>query len=182
MQLKHHFLLAMPGLAGDYFADCLIYMCEHNEDGAMGVIVNRPSEMTLLELIAKLGLNGPSRFSEDFVWEGGPVAGDQGVILHSDEIRLDSSVNIGPGICIATAMDVLEAIANETGPRHFLTALGYAGWAPGQVEEEIGANVWLTLPAQARIVFDTNWQEKYQTAAQTLGIDMRLMATRPGHA
>ena len=139
----------------------------------MGVIVNRPSEMTLLELIAKLGLNGPSRFSEDFVWEGGPVAGDQGVILHSDEIRLDSSVNIGPGICIATAMDVLEAIANETGPRHFLTALGYAGWAPGQVEEEIGANVWLTLPAQARIVFDTNWQEKYQNEPELQTISLQ---------
>ena len=83
---------------------------------------------------------------------------------------------------MATAMDILDAIANDTGPRHFLTALGYAGWAPGQLEEEISANVWLTLPADAGILFDANWQEKYHAAAQTLGIDMRRMATRPGHA
>lgn len=181
MNLKHHFLLAMPGLTGDYFADSLTYICEHNDDGAMGVIINRPSEMTLVELFAQLGLPADHKWVNTAVLEGGPVAADRGIVLHSSEQSYESSAAIGQSLMLSTAMDVLEDIAAGNGPQRFLVALGYAGWGPGQLEEEIAANAWLTTAADAKLVFNDQWSEKLRLAALALGIDFRLISGKAGH-
>lgn len=171
----------MPGLTGDYFADSLTYICEHNDDGAMGLIVNRPSEMTLVELFAQLGLPADHKWVDRTVLEGGPVATDRGIVLHSDDQRYESSAAIGQSLVLSTAMDVLEDIAAGTGPQRFVVALGYAGWGPGQLEDEIGRNAWLTTAADTDLVFNEQWSEKLQLAARALGIDFRLISGKAGH-
>ncbi len=171
----------MPGLTGDYFATSLIYICEHNDDGAMGLIINRPSEMTLVELFAQLGLPTDHKWVDTAVLEGGPVAADRGIVLHSDELSYESSAHIGTSLVLSTAMDVLEDIAGGGGPERFLVALGYAGWGPGQLEAEIGANAWLTTSADTELVFNPQWSDKLQLAAHALGIDFRLISGKAGH-
>lgn len=182
MDLKHHFLLAMPGLVGDYFADSLTFICEHNEEGAMGIIVNRASDMSLLELFAQLGLPANRQWVETPVLEGGPVGTERGMVLHTDDCRFESSAELGRGLCLSTAMEVLDAIANGRAPQRFLVALGYAGWGPGQLENEIANNVWLTADATQAVLFHDVLSEKLNLAGQILGIDLRLIAARPGHA
>jgi len=171
----------MPGLAGDYFSDSLTYICEHNEDGAMGLIINRPSEMSLIELFAQLGLATDHRWVDTVVLEGGPVAADRGIVLHSDDQAYASTTNIGSNLALSTAMDVLENIAVGRGPQRFLVALGYAGWGAGQLEDEIARNVWLTAPGDADLIFTDRWRDKLQLAAASLGIDFRLIAGKAGH-
>ena len=171
----------MPGLTGDYFADTLTYICEHNDDGAMGIIVNRPSEMSLLELFAQLALPINHRWAQHIVVEGGPVAADRGIVLHSDDRQYESSAEIGESLVLSTAMDVLEDIAGDRGPDRFLVALGYAGWGSGQLEDEVAANVWLTAPGDTDLIFSEQWSEKLQLAALALGIDFRLIAGKAGH-
>ena len=182
MNLKDHFLLAMPGLTGDYFADSLTYICEHNDEGAMGIMVNRPSDISLLELFSQIGLNSSRRWVETPVLEGGPVSGERGFVLHSAEKRYDSSAALTDGLVLSTAMDALDAIANDNGPERFMVALGYAGWGAGQLENEIANNVWLTAPADVDVLFDREHESKLDRAAASLGIDLRLMSSRPGHA
>jgi len=182
VNLTHHFLLAMPGLGGDYFANSLTYVCEHNDNGAMGIMINRPSILTLVELLSRLGLQPNRKWVETMVYEGGPVATDQGLVLHSAEKRFASSAELGHDLCLSTAMEVLEAIADDEGPAKFLVAVGYAGWGAGQLESEIANNVWLTTEASADIVFHPAPDDKLTLAADRLGIDLNLIAARPGHA
>jgi putative transcriptional regulator len=182
MNLKHHFLLAMPGLAGDYFANSLTYVCEHSAEGAMGLMINRPAELSLMDLLSRLGMNGCSDFTQSPVLEGGPVATDRGFVLHSAEKSFDSSADIGHNLRLSTALDVLEAIARDEGPDRYVVTLGYAGWGAGQLEAEVGANVWLTVPANEEILFNTPLDVRMREAARTLGIDLFMLATRPGHA
>jgi len=182
MNLKHHFLLAMPGLTGDYFADSLTYICEHNAEGAMGIMINRPSDISLLELFAQIGLKSHKRWVEVPVLEGGPVATDRGFVLHSAEKRYESSTDLSETLVMSTAMEVLDAISQDRGPDKFMVALGYAGWGAGQLEQEIADNVWLTTQAQDTVMFDSSPDDKLQHAASALGVDMRLIAARPGHA
>ena len=181
MNLKHHFLLAMPGLAGDYFADSLIYICEHTDEGAMGLIVNRPTEISLLELIASFGLQAERRWADVAVVEGGPVDEQQAMVLHEPHPSLPASTEIVPGVGLTGAMELFQAAAEGNAPQHVITALGYSGWGAGQLEQEIAANVWLTIPASADILFATPTDQKAAAAAATLGIDMRYLA-RPGRA
>lgn len=182
MNLKHHFLLAMPGLAGDYFAASLTYVCEHNDDGAMGIIVNRPSELTLVELLSQVGLKTNRKWVDTQVFEGGPVATERGLVLHTGERQYESSASLGESMYLSTALEVLDAIAQDDGPEQFIVALGYAGWGAGQLEDEVTNNVWLTIPASLDVLFHPVCEEKLDKAAKILGIDMRLIATRPGHA
>ncbi len=174
--------MAMPGLTGDYFADSLIYICDHTDDGAMGIMVNRTSDMSLVELFSQLGLPNNRRWLDTPVLEGGPVSMERGLVLHSDEKQFESSAPLGFGLCLSTALDVLQAIASDNAPQQFLVALGYAGWGAGQLEDEVANNVWLTAPAETKILFHQNNEKKLTLAAQTLGIDIRLIAARPGHA
>lgn len=182
MDLKDHFLLAMPELAGNYFADTLTYVCEHNDNGAMGIVVNRESDMSLLELLAQVGLRTDHKWVDTPVFEGGPVATDRGTVLHSDDVVFESSAALGNGLCVSTAIEALDAIANDAGPAQILVCLGYVGWDAGQLEDEIANNVWLTIAANHTIIFHPDSTEKLQLAAQELGVDMRLIATKPGHA
>ncbi len=172
----------MPGLAGDYFADSLTYVCEHNEDGAMGVIVNRASDMTLLELLVQVGLQPDHKWVDTPVFEGGPVSPERGFVLHSEDADFESTAQLGHGVSLSTAVDVLDAIADERGPKRFIVALGYAGWGAGQLEEEMAANAWLNVAADTDLLFASDWENKAEQVARSIGVDMRLMSGRPGHA
>lgn len=179
---KNQFLIAMPSLLGSYFGDTLIYLCEHNDDGAMGLVVNRPSDMALLELLSQLGITARNVPVETPVLDGGPVARDRGFILHSDDIRFDASLDLGNGTMLTAAREVLEAIAEGRGPRDYLVALGYAGWDGGQLESELKENAWLTCPASAEIVFREPFENRLSKAAASLGIDLRFLSGQAGHA
>ena len=148
----------------------------------MGIIVNRASDMSLVELFSQLGLPNNRRWLDTPVLEGGPVGMERGLVLHSDDRQFESSASLGSGLCLSTALDVLQAIASDNAPHQFLVALGYAGWGAGQLEEEVANNVWLTAPAKNHILFHPKNDNKLELAAQTLGIDIRLIAARPGHA
>jgi len=183
MSLKHHFLLAMPGLglAGDYFANTITYVCEHNDDGALGIMVNRPLKLSLEELLSQLGISTTPRLAQP-VMEGGPVRKERGFILHSDEKEYETSLSLGNGLMLSTARATLESIGAGGGPERYLVALGYAGWEAGQLERELTQNAWLTCPASAEILFDVPFERRVDEAARTLGIDFRLMSTQAGHA
>jgi len=179
--LKHHFLLAMPGLAGDYFANTITYVCEHNTEGALGFMVNRPLALSVGDLLDQLGIDTVSALSAP-VLEGGPVKTERGFVLHTDECRQETSVDLGHGIMLSTARATLEAIGAGTGPSRYFVALGYAGWGAGQLEREITENAWLTCPARTDILFDVPFERRVEEAARSLGIDFRLMSSQAGHA
>ncbi len=179
--LKHHFLLAMPGLTADYFGNSITYIAEHNDDGALGFMVNRPLALSLGDLLAQLGIESHGDLVAP-VLEGGPVKTERGFILHSDDKQYESSVALGNGVMLSTARQILEAIGARTGPDRFLVALGYAGWEAGQLEQELAENAWLTCPASREILFDVPFEERIDKAARSLGIDFRLMSSQAGHA
>ncbi|MAT84487.1 MAG: YqgE/AlgH family protein [Gammaproteobacteria bacterium] len=181
--LKNHFLIAMPAMTGSYFGDTVTYLCEHNDDGAMGIVVNKPSELSLVELLGQLGMPTEDVDPAVPVMDGGPVARDRGFILHSDDARFDASLDLGNGIMLTAAREVLEAIGAGRGPARYLVALGYAGWDGGQLEEEIKDNAWLTCPAERLdVVFEVPFENRVLEAAAILGIDFRLMSGQAGHA
>ena len=182
MMLKNNFLLAMPEIDAAYFAGTLTYICEHNENGAMGIVVNRESDMSLLELLAQLGLQTDRKWIDTPVFDGGPVSTERGTVLHSDDVVFESSATIGHGLCVSTAMEALDAVAKNRGPKQFLVCLGYVGWDAGQLEDEIAKNIWLTAPASKEIIFHTHSKDKLQLAAEVLGVDIHLVATRAGYA
>jgi putative transcriptional regulator len=186
LSLKNQFLLAMPGLSGTYFGETLTFICEHNAEGAMGIIVNRPSHVTLVELIAQLGIDKGATPIDVVVMEGGPVEGERGFILHTTDERFEASLDLGCGIMLSSAREVLEAIAENDGPESYLVALGYAGWDAGQLESEVADNAWLTAPVNAeetrRIIFETGFDARITKAADSLGIDFALISSQAGHA
>lgn len=186
LSLKNQFLLAMPGLAGTYFGDTLTFICEHNDEGAMGIVVNRPSHVTLIELTAQLGIPKGQTPVESLVMEGGPVDVERGFILHSEDARFEASLDLGCSMMLSSAREVLEAIADGEGPERYLVALGYAGWDAGQLESEVADNAWLTcplVPEQARrIIFETEFAERVARAGDSLGIDFALISAQAGHA
>ncbi|MGD8418525.1 MAG: YqgE/AlgH family protein [Pseudomonadales bacterium] len=188
LSLKNQFLLAMPGLAGSYFGDTLTFICEHNDEGAMGIIVNRPSPVTVIELMAQLGIDKGRTPIERVVMEGGPVGGERGFILHGEDDRFDGSLSLGNGMMLSSAREVLEAIAAGDGPPDYLVALGYAGWDAGQLEGEVAENAWLTCPTgdggelAREIVFHTPFEARVRRAAASLGIDFALISSQAGHA
>jgi putative transcriptional regulator len=180
--LKNQFLIAMPGLAGGYFGDTVTYLCEHNDDGAMGLVINRPAQLSLAELLTQLGIDGTRVSPEVPVMDGGPVARDRGFILHSDDVRFDVSLDLGDGLMLTAAREVLEAIAAGAGPADYLVALGYAGWDAGQLEQEMLDNAWLNCPADPDVIFHEPVDNRVVKAAAVLGIDIRLMSGQAGHA
>jgi len=179
--LKHHFLLAMPGLVSDYFGNTITYVCEHNESGAMGLMINRPMELPLSKLLEQLEIDVLVKLA-DPVLEGGPVGSHQGFVLHTEDARFDTSVALGNGLMLSTAKHLLQAIGNGTGPTRYLVALGYAGWAGGQLENELKQNAWLTCPASLDVLFDVPYHKRVDQAAASLGIDFKLMSSQAGHA
>jgi len=178
----------MPGLAGSYFGETLTLICEHNDDGAMGLIVNRPSSVSLIELMVQLNIDKGATPADRMVMEGGPVGGDRGFILHTEDDRFEGSLTLGNGLMLSSAREVLQAIARNEGPAEYLVTLGYAGWDAGQLEGEIAENAWLTCPADAsgelvrEIIFRTPFEDRLQRAARSLGIDFSLISSQAGHA
>lgn len=181
--LTNYFLIAMPALADPNFQHTVTYICAHNEEGAMGIVVNRPLELTLGEVFAQMDLTAATdTIDKTLVYQGGPVQTDRGFILHTPEQHWDSSIQISPNISMTTSRDILEAIAAATGPQNTLIALGYAGWAAGQLEREIGDNAWLSGPADADIIFATPCEQRWHSAARLLGVDIQMLSSDIGHA
>ncbi|AHF05158.1 hypothetical protein MARPU_15875 [Marichromatium purpuratum 984] len=181
--LTNHFLIAMPGLQDPNFARTVTYVCEHTEQGAMGIVINRPLEVTLGELFAQLEIpTDDAELQATPVYQGGPVQTDRGFVLHTAGPTYDSTLGITEEISVTTSRDVLEAIARGDGPERSLVALGYAGWGAGQLEQEMSANAWLNGPASDDIIFHMDAGERWLAAAQLLGVDLNLLSGEAGHA
>ncbi len=181
--LQGHFLISMPHMDDRNFDHTVTYICDHNENGAMGIVVNRPLEMPLSELFEHLELANAANFSDIPVYSGGPVQNDRGFILHSPvEQQFASSLHINSTLTLTTSVDILETIANDAGPENYLVALGYAGWGSGQLEQELSDNVWLSCPADSDILFAIPAAERLQAAAAILGVNLDLLTSQSGHA
>lgn len=181
--LTNHFLIAMPGLQDPNFARTVTYICEHTDQGAMGIVINRPLDVTLGELFTQLDITAVRPGLCDIpVYQGGPVQTDRGFVLHTAGPVFDSTLNITPDISVTTSRDVLEAIASGEGPEQTLIALGYAGWSGGQLEQEMSANAWLNGPASNDIIFRLTPAARWMAAAQLLGVDLNLLSGEAGHA
>ena len=181
--LRDHFLLAMPGLSEGIFCQSVTYICEHGESGAMGIVINQPLDLSVAEIFEHLDITPDTDFSEVAVMAGGPVQIDHGFVLHRNGAKnWEASLKVTPDITLTTSCDILRAIAKNEGPEDHLIALGYAGWAAGQLEQELGDNSWLTLPANGDIIFNTAPHLRLGAAAALLGIDMNLISGEAGHA
>ena len=182
IDLSNQFLLAMPGLVGGEFAGTVIYVCEHSEKGALGLVMNRPTDLTLGNLFEKIDLKleiAPGRDAPVFF--GGPVHTDRGFVLHSPLGKYTSSIDLGE-LALTTSRDVLQAVAEGAGPEKLFVTLGYAGWGAGQLESELAQNAWLTVQADARIIFGVPPEQRYPAALRLLGIDPVMLAGVAGHA
>jgi len=181
--LRDHFLLAMPGLSEGIFFQSVTYICEHGESGAMGIVINQPLDLSVEEIFEHLEITPRGDFSDRPVLAGGPVQIDHGFVLHRNcSTTWEANLKVTADITLTTSCDILRAIANNEGPRDHLVALGYAGWAAGQLEQELAANSWLTMPANSDIIFNTPAHQKQGAAAALLGIDMNLISAAAGHA
>ena len=181
--LKNQFLIAMPNLLDPHFARSVSYILEHNEEGAMGVIINHPLDINMSDLLEHLEI----KTSDDFVGElpilsGGPVQIERGFILHTPKGNWESSMQLSEDIAVTTSKDILEAIANNEGPEHTSVILGYAGWGAGQLEQEIMENSWLNVPADSEIIFKTPAEKRWELATAKLGIDISQLSRDAGHA
>lgn len=186
LNLANHFLIAMPSMNDPIFGGTVVYICEHNDKGVLGVVINKPTDMTMDVLFDRIDLTVADGLGADVVNEpimfGGPVQDDRGFVLHSPGGRYSSSLAVTDDVAFTTSIDVLEAVANGTGPRRMLVSIGYAGWSPGQLEEEIARNGWLTVGADAHVLFDLPIEERYNAAIKLLGIDPLMLASEAGHA
>lgn len=181
--LTNHFLIAMPGLMDSNFRRTVTYICEHNEGGAMGIVLNRPTELQLEDILEQLEIEtrDPEQGART-IYVGGPVQTERGFVLHADDSDWDSTLHVAPGISVTTSRDILEAMARGAGPKSALVALGYAGWEGGQLEEELASNAWLSGPADKQIIFDLPADQRLQAAASLLGVDLNLIPGDAGHA
>jgi len=181
-----HFLLAMPGLGGDYFAGSVIYVCEHSSKGALGLVINRPTDLTVSHLLEKIELVHPAQTSsnptQSRVFQGGPVQTDRGFVLHTPSRPYNSSLVLGDTLTLTTSRDILQDVAEGLAPARMLVTLGYVGWGAGQLEEEMAQNVWLSVAAQDNILFDVPPEDRYLKALGLLGIDPIMLTGTAGHA
>jgi putative transcriptional regulator len=183
VDLTHHFLIAMPNMADPNFSRTLTYICEHNENGALGLVINRPIDMNLATLFERVDLElKDRRLGELPVYYGGPVQSDRGFVLHQPAGSWSSTLAVRDRIGLTTSRDILEALAMRTGPEKLLVTLGYAGWAAGQLEHEIKQNAWLTVEARDQIIFDLPAEERLVAAMGLLGIDFASLSDEAGHA
>ena len=187
LNLSNHFLIAMPAMADPFFAKSLTYICEHNEDGALGIVVNRPISLTLSELFAQIQLPLESVELRDMpVHFGGPVQTDRGFVLHEPTGQWQSTLAVSGNIALTTSKDILQAVAEGHGPEHLLVTLGYAGWSQGQLEEELSQNAWLSVQAPGamseKILFGMSPDERLPAAMALLGVDYATLSEDAGHA
>lgn len=188
INLTHHFLIAMPGLDDEAFARSVVYMCEHSERGALGLVINKPSDINLQGLFDKVAL--PLRrddLTESLVFQGGPVQTERGFVLHEcmlegNETVYASTMTIPGGLEMTTSKDVLEALSTGAGPRRVFVSLGYSAWGEGQLESEISDNSWLTVEADLALIFDTPVEQRYDKALLLLGLQSWMLSPEAGHA
>ena len=183
LDFKHHFLIAMPAMVDSVFAKSLIYICEHNEQGALGIVVNRPTNLTLGELFAQIQapLNN-EELKKLPVHYGGPVQVDRGFVLHEPVGQWQSTLAINDKVGLTTSRDILQAVGLGKEPRNLLVTLGYAGWTQGQLEHELSQNAWLSVPASEHILFDLPAEERLPAAMALLGVDYASLSEDAGHA
>jgi putative transcriptional regulator len=181
--LTHHFLIAMPNMADPYFSKSLTYICEHNEQGALGIVVNRAIDLTLEALLDQVGiaLEVPELATMP-VHFGGPVQTDRGFLLHRPLGEWQSTLPVNEEMGLTTSKDILEAVARGDGPEQFFLTLGYAGWAPGQLEHEISQNAWLTVAADVSLIFSVPLEARFDAAMHLLGVDSLNLSDDVGHA
>ena len=192
INLTHHFLIAMPGLQNELFSKSVVYVCEHSERGALGLVINKPSDINLKVLFDKVDL---PLMRKDLikapVFQGGPLQTERGFVLHEPSFALEdkpgdavyaSTMTIQGGLEMTTSKDVLEALSNGAGPRRVLISLGYSAWAQGQLESELGENSWLTVAADVSVIFDTPVAERYDKALMLLGLQSWTLSPEAGHA
>ncbi|WP_416427489.1 YqgE/AlgH family protein [Pseudomonas sp. App30] len=181
--LKHQFLIAMPHMADPNFAQTLTYIVEHTANGAMGLVVNRPQELNLADILEQLrpDVDPPASCQHIPIYSGGPVQTDRGFVLHPSGPTYQATVDLG-GISLSTSQDVLFAIADGLGPKQSLITLGYAGWEAGQLEAELAENAWLTCPFDADILFGMESEQRLSAAAALLGVNLSLLTNQAGHA
>jgi putative transcriptional regulator len=187
INLTNQFLIAMPGMGDGHFAGTVVYMCEHNDKGALGLVINRPTDINLQNLFEKVDL---SLERDDLatrpVYFGGPVQTERGFVLHEslgdDGGHYSSTMKIPGGLEMTTSRDVLEALSNGAGPRKVFITLGYSGWSAGQLEEELARNGWLTVDASPEIIFETPIEQRYDKALSLLGVNRSFLMGEAGHA
>lgn len=186
LNLADHFLIAMPSMQDPIFGGAVVYVCEHNDKGVLGVVINKPTDMTMDVLFERIDLTVADSVQQQVASEpimfGGPVQDDRGFVLHTPGARYSSSLAVTDAVSFTTSIDVLEAVAAGDGPQRLLVSIGYAGWSPGQLEEEISRNGWLTVGADARVMFDLPIEQRYTAAIKLLGIDPMMLASEAGHA
>jgi putative transcriptional regulator len=181
--LTNQFLVAMPSLEDPNFRESVTFICEHSAQGALGIIVNRPTNVLLSDILKQLDIAPSDQLSADTpIFSGGPVQPERGFVIHEPQGEWESTLKIGAGIGVTTSRDVLAAIARGAGPQKSLVALGYAGWGAGQLEEELKSNSWLSAPADMRIVFEVPVEQRWQAAARLIGVDLSLLSGDAGHA
>lgn len=181
--LTNQFLIAMPGMDDPNFAQSVTIICEHSERGALGIVVNKALPMTMAEVFTQLNLDcARSTVTEQAVLRGGPVDMDRGFVLHRPGGRWDSSLPFSEEVHLTTSRDILDALARGEGPASALVALGYAGWDAGQLEEEMAHNAWLTVPADANLLFGTPLEERWHAAGRLLGVNLLHLTPDAGHA
>ena len=183
--LENQFLIAMPQMLDSYFTNTVTYLWKHNEEGALGIVINKPLKACVADIFAELNIlcsTEDSLFRERPVLAGGPVERDKGFIIHDAGQQWESSIEVTPEITICTSRTILQDIAKGSGPENYLVALGCAGWEAGQLEREITENTWLTTPANAELIFSDNYNGKAEAAASLLGIDLQQISPEAGHS
>lgn len=176
-------LIAMPNMADPRFARSVIYLCAHSDEGAMGLVINKPMpQITFVDLLEQLEIETEGTIEDEIVHFGGPVESGRGFVLHSGEYRHESTLEVAGEVALTATIDILQDIANGHGPRRSLLALGYAGWGPGQLDHEIHANGWLHVAPDEELVFDDDLDGKWERAIAKLGVDPLLLSGDAGHA
>ena len=183
IDLTHHFLIAMPNMVDPYFAKSLTFICEHNDQGALGVVITRPIDLSLQALFERINLQlEPYELHDLPVYFGGPVQTDRGFVLHQPVGEWHSTLKVRDSLGLTTSKDILEAVGKGCGPAKMLVTLGYSGWAAGQLEHELGQNAWLSVEAGEQIIFDLPAEEKLPAAMELLGVDFASLSEDAGHA
>lgn len=192
INLTNHFLIAMPGMEDGTFARSVVYVCEHSEHGALGLIINKPGSISMADLFEKVDLPlARAELGGQPVFQGGPVQTERGFVLHEpitaeglppDESIYASTLTVPGGLEMTTSKDVLEALSTGAGPRRVLITLGYSSWGEGQLESELAENAWLTVAADLSVIFDTPVPERYDRALSLLGLQAWMLSPEAGHA
>ncbi len=182
--LNNQFLIAMPNLEDANFSHTVSFLCQHNADGALGIVINRPTGMTLANILEQMKISSSSKkIQQTPIFAGGPVQQERGFIIHNnDSNSWDSSIMVSDSTSLTSSRDILEAIAEGEGPEHYLIALGYAGWGAGELEKEILKNAWLNTPYKSEIIYETPVEQRWMSAANQLGIDINQLTAQAGHS